>query len=262
MSEEPVGDQQATSPVESIDRALRTLQLLMNAGSEGLALAEISAELGANKSTLHRVLGALKFRSFVSQDLASGRYSLGPEAVALSQSFLSGSSLATLLHPALVGLSHAVDELVHLGSMSGPRVMYLDKVEPDRPIRVWSRVGREMPAVTTALGRALLAAQGADNAMLRSYYDAVERQVPIAFEQVVDAVERAKRMGFSREHEENEPGISCMAVCLVHTGRPVAAVSITAPAERMTDDRVDQLYTHIKQSLSGSLPPGFELAAE
>ena len=151
-----------TSPVESVDRALLALQLLARAGARGLGLAELAAALGLNKSTAHRALAALRFRGFVTQDPASGGYVLGPAATQLSDDFFSDENLPVLLHAGLVALCGAADELVHLGVLSGTHVVYLDKVEPERSVRVWSAVGRRSPAVTTALGRALLAFRGTD----------------------------------------------------------------------------------------------------
>ena len=154
--------QDETSPVESVDRALLALQALAKAGARGLSLAELASSLALNKTTIHRALAALRFRGFVTQDAASGAYLLGPSSTQLADDFFSDENLPVLLHPALVALSGVAGELVHLGVLSGTHVVYLDKVEPERSVRVWSAVGRRSPAVTTALGRALLAYRGTD----------------------------------------------------------------------------------------------------
>src|SRR5690625_6100339 len=56
--------------------------------------------------------------------------------------------------PALAAISLRTRELVHLGRLEGTEVVYLDKVEPERTLRVWSRVGSRAPAARTSLGRA------------------------------------------------------------------------------------------------------------
>ena len=54
----------AESPVASVDRALRILALIGSA-PRGLSLDELAAGLDIPKSSLHRILAALKFRQFV-----------------------------------------------------------------------------------------------------------------------------------------------------------------------------------------------------
>ena len=248
-----------TSPVESVDRALLTLQVLARAGARGRSLAELAASLGLNKSTAHRLLAALRFRGFVTQDPSTGAYVLGPAATQLSDDFLGDENLPALLHPALVALCGATDELVHLGVLSGTHVVYLDKVEPDRSVRVWSAVGGRSPAVTTALGRALLAFRGTDRSALDGYVRGAGARTDVDPEHVWAVLERARERGYATEDQENEVGISCVAVPLLRSGSAVAAVSVTAPAERMTPERVEALHEQIRSVLPPLLPGALHL---
>jgi IclR family acetate operon transcriptional repressor len=250
-----------TSPVESVDRALLLLQALARAGARGSSLAELATSLGLHKTTVHRALAALRFREFVAQDPSSGEYALGPSATRLAEVFFSDDNLPVLLHPALVALCAATDELVHLGVLVGAQVVYLDKVEPDRSVRVWSAIGHRSPAVTTALGRALLAFRGADRAMLRGYVPAAGQGVAVDDEHLWDALQTARASGYATEQEENEAGISCVAVPLLRSGSAVAAVSITALAERMTAQRIAWLHEQMREVLPPLLTDGLSLPA-
>ncbi len=263
-------DSPVASPVESVDRALLVLQALARAGGRGLTLADLAASLGLHKTTVHRALQALRFRGFAVQDAATGHYVLGPSATLLADDFLSDENLPLMLHPALVALSGAVDELVHLGVLSGSHVVYLDKVEPERPVRVWSAVGRRSPALRTALGRALLAYRGTERSALAGYARAEEDSAAAsaapgatAESQAVDAawsaIEAARARGYATEREENEPGISCVAVPLLRSGAAIAAVSLTAPAERMTTERIAWLHRTMREVLPPLLPAGLTL---
>ena len=250
-----------TSPVESVDRALLVLQALARAGAHGMSLADLAAALDLNKTTAHRALAALRYRGFVAQEPSSAAYTLGPAATQLADDFFSDENLPVLLHPALIALCGAVDELVHLGVLSGTQVVYLDKVEPDRSVRVWSSIGRRSPAVTTALGRALLAHRGTDRSMLAGYARAAG-DAAIDVEHVWEAVELARVRGYATEEQENEPGISCVAVPMLRSGVAMAAVSITAPAERMTAERLTWLHRQMLEVLPPLLPDGLALPPE
>ncbi|MEL7977160.1 IclR family transcriptional regulator [Isoptericola sp. F-RaC21] len=239
---------QPPSPLGSVDKALLTLDALARAGAGGVALADLAAEVGANKSTLHRTLAALRHRGYADQR-SDGAYTLGPAVLSLGAAYLAEDNLPGLLRPALEALRDEVDELVHLGTLAGQEVVYLDKVEPQRPLRVWSAVGRRIPVATTALGRALLAADPDTDPGRDGEPDATLRA----------ALASARERGYATETEENEPGIACVAVALLRAGRPVAAVSITAPVERMTGPARDARVAALRELLPAVLPTGLTI---
>ncbi|WOF23354.1 IclR family transcriptional regulator [Microbacterium betulae] len=246
----------AASPVGSVDKALALVELLAEAGPEGLALRDVVERSGLNKPSAHRLLQALAHRGFADQDAAQ-RYRLGAKPVILVGRFLREDDLAALFRPVLVVLAQEVQELVHLGLLEGTGVLYLDKVEPDRSIRVWSRVGRQARALTTALGRAMVAAEGGGPDLLGAYAAGADEEVSARFR---DAVTRARERGYASEQEENEAGISCVAVALHRPiGAPVA-VSITGPSSRMTPARIEELGVLLRERLAATAPAGFSVS--
>lgn len=244
-------DALATPPVESVDRALRILLELASAGPKGVALAELAAATGLNKASVHRSLAALKHRAFATQDPITGRYLLGGAAAQLGVSFYGSDNLEGLLHGALVELSARVGELVHLGVLDGTHVVYLDKVEPDRSVRVFSSVGARVPAVRTAMGRAMLSSMGLERASLDAFLG--EGDEP---EHVWSELQGAPGRGYAREIEENEKGITCVALPVARGARVVGAVSVTVPAARMTAKRMAEIAAEIHAALGRALPEG------
>lgn len=149
--------------------------------------------------------------------------------------------------------------------MDGTRVLYLDKVEPERTLRVWSRVGSRAPAARTAMGRAMLAADGARGDALTAYAQATEGGADeagsvISLQHLTEVVDEAARRGWSTEIEENEPGIACVGVALTRTGGRSVAVSVTGPLERMGAARRKEVGALLREELSRLAPAGFELA--
>jgi DNA-binding IclR family transcriptional regulator len=69
-----------------------------------------------------------------------------------------------------------------------------------------------------------------------------------------------KRSGYALDLEENEYGITCIAVPIFdHLGKVIAAASISGPTMRMTEDRLKHLQArmlHIGKQISARL--GFE----
>jgi DNA-binding IclR family transcriptional regulator len=241
------------SPLGSVDKALLALDTLASFGAVGAPLATLAQAVGVSKPTLHRTLAALRHRGYAEQT-PDGAYRLGPAALALGSTYLAEENLPALLHPALAALSEKTDELVHLGVLAGREVVYLDKVEPQRAVRVWSAVGRRRAAATTALGRALLSVQDLDDAALARY--AGDDTSATRLRAVLDD---ARTSGIAGETEENEAGIACIAVPLVRAGRAVAAVSITAPVERLRDTARAERVAALRDTLPPLLPAGLTL---
>ena len=241
--------------VEAIDRALALLAALAEAGPDGVALADLSAATGVNKSTAYRALSTMRAHGFAAQSEATGDYRLGPTAMTLGERFLTPHNLAQSLHPALVALSRAADELVHLGVLIGDQVLYLDKVEPERAIRVFSEIGRRTSAARSAMGRALLAARAVPDDQLSVYL----HQSGLSREQLTATLGAARSRGFSTEIGENEPGVACLGVALMRGTNAVAALSITMPSERLTEPRQRDLAALIRSLLPPLLPDGLSL---
>src|SRR4051812_11780343 len=123
------------SPLGSVDKALRALQRLGETGADGSSLSRLAGDLGLNKGSLHRTLSALRHRGFVAQD-SDGNYRLGTAILALADFYLRDESLRRIFHEGLNELCGRVHETCHLGVLLGEQIMYIDKVEPQRAIRI------------------------------------------------------------------------------------------------------------------------------
>lgn len=245
--------------VEAIDRALVLLSALAEAGPVGAPLADLAERAGLAKPTAYRALTTMRLRGFAEQAEGTGHYALGPAAIALADRSDTPNNLAISIHPALVALSRASRELVHLGVLSGDSVLYVDKVEPERAIRVWSAVGQLVPVASSSLGRALLAARKVPETHLGSYLIGLPPEREVTAGRLSEAVRDARTLGYALELGENEPDVACIGTAVLRGGRPVAALSITALAVRMTPARQAELAGLIRSEVPPLLPPGLSL---
>lgn len=245
--------------VEAVDRALQLLVALADAGPSGAPLADLAESAQLNKSTAYRALSTLRHRGFATQDDGNGFYRLGPMAFELGDRADAPQNLAQALHPALVALSRAAEELVHLGVLSGDHVLYVDKVEPERAIRVWSAVGQQVPVASTSMGRALLAARNVPDELLGGYLRHLPENRQVTPERLRESVHSARTRGYAVELGENEPDVACIGTAIMRGSTAVAALSITALAVRMTERRQRELAGVIVGEVGPLLPQGLSL---
>lgn len=240
------------SPTASVDRALNLLTVLAGYGAEGAPLGKLAARLGEDKATIHRSLNALCHRFYAVQNEDTGYYALGPAALGVADEYIRKDGLRPMLHRVLIAVCALTDETVHTAVPEGTFVRYIDKVEPARDIRVGSYIGARYTMRSTALGRAILSVD------CHSEAD-VERMFGADASALWPSVEAAAKRGYATEHEENEAGVTCVAVPVIFAGRAVAALSISGPTDRM-DARIDEYGMLLRSSLESELTAGFSLA--
>ena len=152
-------------------------------------------------------------------------------------------------------------KIVSSDDNSGVEAVYIDKVESfASSIRMVSRVGSRIPLYCSGVGKALLAdltdqeiGEIWKNSRIRKLTPRTITELPVLMERV----EQVRKDGYAVDDEENEEGVRCIAASLRDYHKdPVYALSISAPANRMTDQRILELKEYVlafRQDLSRSL---------
>lgn len=251
-------------PMPSVDNAMLTLLVLAEYGPTGAPLAQVAERLGRKKSSLHATLSALRYRGFVTQRSDTGFYRLGPAIAQLSRAFHESVDVPVIVRPAVRRLAEDINEVVHVAVLDGTDVLYVDKVESRRPIQAGTSLGLRLPAVTTALGRALISQEYRDFASFAlRFHGSWTPQTPHAPKTIEEAwapVEAARHAGYALDLEDNVEGLAALAVAILRENRPIAAVSIVAlTSETGPGGPVSYLDT-VRTSLQAALEPPYRLA--
>ena len=232
-----------TSETSSVlDKAFAVLTSFGSQDFE-LSLLEISARSGLAKPSAYRALAALEKWGAVERT-GRGRYRLGLRLLELGALVHTQVRIRTLALPVLQQLHESTGETVHLTTLRGTRVLYLEKIRGHRPVPGPSMVGGTLPAHCTANGKALLAF--GDPAVVRECLSGkLERRTPNTLTdpaQLVQELARVRKSGFASEREETVLELGCVAApILASSGRAMAALSISGPIFRMQPDRNSRL---------------------
>ena len=247
--------------IGSVDKALLALQRLGEVGAEGRALNRLAVDLGLNKASLHHTLSVLRHRGFVEQD-RNGNYRLGPAALSLAGSYLHDDSFCQM-HAALKQLSISINEICHLGILTGEDIVYVHKVVPKTAINTWSTVGFRNPALTTALGRAIVCQKYVDfDSFAQDFPTPLfqrTRHTMVSLKDIWQELVEARKRGFSREINEYVVGTSCLSVAVLRGHKPIAAISVTGPTERIDRAHEQFLMRSLRDCLTPHLPMGLTL---
>jgi DNA-binding IclR family transcriptional regulator len=224
-------------PITSVDNALRLIRLFNDRDS--LRLTDACSYLGVAHSTAHRLLAMLIHHGFVQQDPQSRTYRPGPTLLEIGLAVVEKSDVRTKARPMLTALVEQFNETVHLMTLEGTQVRYIDAVEGSRALRVVPRTGTLLPAHCTSGGKALLAdlpdvrirALYADPAALVTKTDRSVSSLP----SLIAALEEVRANGYATNYEESEDGVGSVAIALRDAGGTArAAVAVAVPTTRLT----------------------------
>lgn len=239
----PVNLEKKKSPykVQVLDRVLAILDALA-AERRDTSVGELAEALKLHKSTVHRLLMILTHHRLVERDPQSGHYHLGLKLFELGTVAIGRFNIRERARAHLQKLVYEVDETVHLCVLDAGEVLYLDKVESTRSIRMACSTGRRNPAHCTAVGKAILAhlsEREVDEILTRQGMSRhTARTITTPAELKAD-LRSVRERGYSIDDEEVEEGVRCIGTAVLgHGGRPLAAISVSAPSFRVTMEKV------------------------
>jgi DNA-binding IclR family transcriptional regulator len=216
-----------------------------------LNLLGLVARTGLPKTTVHRT--ARKMLELGWLEHRAGRYAIGTRLFERVMLPSGGLVLRDAALPPLQELYMATRETTNLAVLKGGEVLYLEKLTGRRPPVTPSRVGGRMPALCTALGKTLTAfappdigEQAIESGLVARTPNTVTS--PSAMRRELARV-RGEGIGFDRE--ETVTGVRCIAApVLAADGTCIAALSITAPADRLVFGQMVPAVRYTAQQVS------------
>lgn len=234
--------------IGAVERALTILELFSVDAPE-LGITEIAAATGLHKSTAAGLVHTLAARGYLVQNSANRKYRLGLKLIERAAIVLDGLDLRQAALPVLRELRDAFDETVNLAVLDDGQIVYVECLLGSKGLGMQSKVGQRGLFHSTALGKAIFAHCPAAEVETYIARCGLRRMTgrtvtePAAFHRQLAEV---KRLGYALDDEENEEGGRCVAAPIFdHTGRPVAAVSVSMPALRLPYEAVPQVGARV-----------------
>ncbi|QVQ53426.1 IclR family transcriptional regulator [Spiractinospora alimapuensis] len=243
--------------IESVDNALRLLLELRDRPS--LRVAESARLLNVGRSTAHRLLSMLQYRGFVDQDPNTREYVPGRALIEVGLTVVGGLDVRRKARPHLEQLCQDLNETVHLVILEGNGVRFLDGIEGHQNLRTSIRTGMLLPANCTSGGKVLLADLSSEelHALYPRGMSGVTQRSITTIADLRTELERVRQRGYATNFGESEDGIAAVAVCVRDAlDRAVAAVAVTAPNARLTEDNASkfaELMTKTSTAISHDL---------
>jgi len=236
--------------VASVRKALEIL-CAFSAGSPKLSVSQISRRLKLPKSTAHNLLRTLQGFDFISQDEETKLFSLGPRVFELGLHVSQVVQIESVAIPHLHQLRELMKETIRLAVPSDDEALIIAAEESPFKLHTRGDVGRRTPLYSASLGKILLASMPSDQIrefVGRRGLQPFTRNTITSLARLEAEIGKIRTDGYALDWEESEEGVRCAAAAVRDaTGRVVAAMSVSGPATRITEQRLRDLAVWIKQ---------------
>lgn len=218
----------------SLDAGLRVMTMFTQVNS--VNVTSVSRELGCSRSTAYRILNTLRNRGVVMLGPTGRGYYPGPILQELARPHGWGYEDELRIEPVLEDAVHRCRETVHVATLVGTQVLFIDGREADRAVRASLRPGYLRPAYAVSAGNLLLSELGDD--VVRTLFPTphLVKVTPWTIGSVPELLSELNAIrtaGIATNVQGVEPGLSGVAVKLPgRSWRERLALCATVPLER------------------------------
>ena len=234
--------------MQSVDRALRILDILARLGEAGVT--EIAGELEVHKSTAFRLVATLESHGMVEQNEGRGKYRLGVGILRLAGATSARLDVVQEARPICRKLAADSGETVNIAVLSDRSVLYVDQVAGQSPLQAHNWVGQHIPLHATSNGKVLLTGLT---------WEEVEKRLPRLPSYTSGTVttkarlradlDTVRKQGYAVAVDELEIGLTAIAAPIRNAhGDVIASLSVSGPTFRLTDLRVKELVPVVQDA--------------
>ena len=227
----PPSEELPKQSIQVIKRAVNVLRAL-EGEPDGLSLGQISQRVGLARSTVQRIVDALRIEQFVIAASPTEGVRLGPALIRLAAS--ASVEFDQITRPLILKLSQTVGETVDLSVLKGNSAVFTDQIQGSHRLRAVSAIGESFPLHCTANGKALLSMMTKEKLaqFLRGPLPKLTLNTITKPAELLKAIEACQRAGVALDEEEHTEGISAIGTAFADPVGRMIALSIPVPTTR------------------------------
>ena len=247
-NEQPAGADKTT--IQVIERMMSLLDALAD-HPDPVSLKELSKATGLHPSTAHRILNDMVLKRFVDRS-EPGAYRLGMRLLELGNIVKSRLNVREAALDFMRGLHRKTHQTINLSVRQSDEIVYIDRAFSERSgMQVVRAIGGRAPLHLTSTGKLFLSVD--DPKAVRAY--AIRTGLAGHNKNSITDLAKLERdlslvraRGYARDNEELELGVRCMAAGIRDDGgKLIAGLSISAPADRLQEEWLDDLVNTANQ---------------
>jgi IclR family pca regulon transcriptional regulator len=253
-AEQKLADAAGSEYLEALARGLRVIEAF-GRDRRWLTLSDVAKLVDLPRASVRRTLTTLVQLGYAEAD--DRLFRLTPRILTLAGAYLASNAVTDIVQPALERLSDDLGEACSAAVLDGAEVVMIAHASPNRMLAVSAQVGFRLPALSTSLGRVLLATLDdtrVDALLARTKLAKATPMTVTDKAALRQAIVKARGDGFSLVDQEAEAGFRSISVPLKRRdGRTVAALNVGAHTERVPLDAMRKVFLPRLQALADDL---------
>jgi DNA-binding IclR family transcriptional regulator len=252
----------STTSIQVIERMMSLLDALASY-PDPVSLKELSAVTKLHPSTAHRILNDLVLKRLVERS-EPGTYRLGMRLLELGNIVKSRLSVREAAIDFMRALHRKTHQTVNLSVRQSDEIVYIDRAFSERSgMQVVRAIGGRAPLHLTSTGKLFLSID--EPKAVRAYATRTglaghNKNSITDLTKLERELSSVRASGYARDNEELELGVRCMAAGIRDdSGKLIAGLSISAPADRLQEEWTEDLMQTANQI---SLALGYLPSAE
>jgi IclR family KDG regulon transcriptional repressor len=235
---------------KSLTRALALLAYWQDRPT--VTLDELVAFTGWPKTTVHRLVTSLVSAGLLAPGAEGYGYRLGLKWLEYGQLVADRLDLRAVALPVMKRLRDEVEEAVNLVIADGDEALYIEKVDCNRPVRVYTKVGRRAPLYAGACPRILLAHKSEEE--IQAYLQRVELKAYASGtvterDKLYAILLQSREQGYTLSYAELEEGTAAIGLPIFdHRGTCVAGLSLAGPDARFRETDIPGLLAAARKA--------------
>jgi len=239
MKIETVPEQKTT--IQVIERMVALLDALARY-PDPVSLKELSKVSGLHPSTAHRILNDM----VLTDRIEPGTYRLGMRLLELGNVVKSRLSVREAALDFMRALHKKTQQTINLSVRQGDEIVYIDRAFSERSgMQVVRAIGGRGPLHLTSTGKLFLSVD--EPKAIRAYATRTglaghNKNSITDLSKLERELSLVRSRGYARDNEELELGVRCMAAGIHDdSGKLIAGLSISAPADRLQEEWLEDL---------------------
>jgi DNA-binding IclR family transcriptional regulator len=236
--------------IQVIERMIALLDALA-LHPDPASLKELSIATGLHPSTAHRILNDMVLKRFVDR-VEPGTYRLGMRLLELGNIVKSRLNVREAAIEFMRLLHRKTNQTVNLSVRQSDEIVYIDRAFSERSgMQVVRAIGGRAPLHLTSTGKLFLSVDEAK--AVRSYATRTglaghNKNSITDLGKLERELSLVRARGYARDNEELELGVRCMAAGIHDdSGKLIAGLSISAPADRLQEEWLEDLIRTANQ---------------
>lgn len=242
----------AKSRVQSVSKALRILEVLADCPRGEMGISEVARVLGWHRTTAYRFMQTLVEEGYVQYLPEGERYRLTFKLVGLANRMVNRLDIRQVARPHLVNLVQKWQINAHLAVLEDGEVVFIDRLDCNKPLRTHFHIGRRAPAHATAVGKVLLA--DLEGEALREIIRkrGLRRFTPLTVcdeEALLRELNEVRARGYAVDRGEHNHDVACVAAPVRDvTGRAVAGISLSGSVSEIFGQDIEALGRSVRET--------------